>query len=350
VIETSGLSARVGRFVLRDVSITVPAGAYATVIGPAGAGKTTLLETIAGVVRPTGGALRLLGASMLGVAPERRPVGLVYQHAYLFPHLSVAGNVAYGADADSAREAAELVGAASLFDRRVDTLSGGERQVVALARALARRPRVLLLDEPFGALDPRRRTAVRNAVRRAHREWGLTTLHVTHDFAEAELLGDMTVVLDGGRVLQQGTPEAVFRRPASAYVAEFLGAENLYAGEVRTPDADVVGASRESREVTFASGALLLHAVTAVPDGPAHAVIRGEEITLSGAPAASSARNVVAALVTEVAPAGPLTRVTLDVAGTPLVALVTTHSAESMALRAGTTVHASLKATAVHLI
>ena len=348
MIEAIDLAARVGRFALHDVSFAVPTGAYATVIGPAGAGKTTLLETIAGVVRITGGALCLDGREMRGVAPERRPVGLVYQHAYLFPHLSVAQNVSYGApDAAAAREAADLVGATSLFDRRVDTLSGGERQVVALARALARRPRVLLLDEPFGALDPRRRATVRQAVRRAHRDWGLTTLHVTHDFAEAELLGDLTVVLDGGRVLQRGTPEAVFRRPASAYVAEFLGAENVYAGMVRTSEAGVHGDA--SREVEFASGALVLHAVTAVRDGSAHAVIRGEEVTLSADAPASSARNVMVARVVEVAPVGPLTRVTLDVRGTALVALITTQSAESMRLREGETVYASIKATAVHL-
>jgi molybdopterin-binding protein len=347
VIEAVDLAARVGRFALRDVSIAVPRGAYATVIGPAGAGKTTLLEAIAGVVRVTGGSLRLEGASMHGVPPEGRPVGLVYQHAYLFPHLSVADNVAYGTrDAAAAREAADLVDATPLFDRQVGTLSGGERQVVAIARALARRPRVLLLDEPFGALDPRRRAAVRHAVRRAHREWGLTTLHVTHDFAEAELLGDLTVVLDAGRVLQHGTPADVFRRPASSYVAEFLGAENLYAGTVRTPG----GAVRdEPREVEFATGALTLHAVTSVADGPAHAVIRGEEVTLSSAPPASSARNVMSARIVDATPVGPLTRVTLDVSGIVIAALVTTQSAESMAIRQGGSVYASLKATAVHV-
>jgi molybdopterin-binding protein len=153
-------------------------------------------------------------------------------------------------------------------------------------------------------------------------------------------------VLDGGRVLQHGRPEEVFRRPASAYVAEFLGAENVFAGVVRTIEGDDADASRE---VEFASGALTLHAVTALRDGPAHAVVRGEEVTLSATAPASSARNVLTARVIEVMPAGPLARVTLDVHGVALVALVTTHSADVMALRAGATVYASLKATAVHL-
>ena len=137
--------------------------------------------------------------------PELRNLGLVYQHAYLFPHLSVEANIAYGAaGADVAREVATRIGAWSFRGRAVDSLSGGERQLVALARALAHRPSILLLDEPFSALDPRRRETTRRELRRLHREWGMTVLQVTHDFTEAGLLGDVAILLDGGRVLQSG--------------------------------------------------------------------------------------------------------------------------------------------------
>ncbi|HEX6050331.1 MAG TPA: ATP-binding cassette domain-containing protein, partial [Gemmatimonadaceae bacterium] len=234
MIETRGLSARAGTFRLQDISFTVPTGAYGVVIGPAGSGKTTLLETIAGINPQTGGVLLLNGRDVQTIPPEQRELGLVYQHGYLFPHLSVEQNIAYGAsDRDGAREVAARLGAWDLRDRAVESLSGGERQLVALARALARRPSILLLDEPFSALDPRRRDTTRRELRRIHRERGVTVLQVTHDFTEAGLLGDVAILLDRGRVLQSGRPEEVFRRPASPYVAEFLGAENVFAGTAR---------------------------------------------------------------------------------------------------------------------
>ena len=163
--------------------------------------------------------------------PIARGIGLVYQLGFLFPHLSVEENVTYGsADAAIANAVARRFGIHELYSRSVRSLSGGERQLVALARALARRPSLLLLDEPFSALDPQRRAAARREVRAIHREWGLTTLHVTHDFAETGSLGDVVILLDAGRVLQSGEPADVFRRPKTPYVAEFLGAENVFAG------------------------------------------------------------------------------------------------------------------------
>ena len=348
MIEAVALAARAGAFRLHDVAFTVPAGQWGIVIGPAGSGKTTLLETIAGVIPQTGGTLRLAGRDGVArdvsrLAPEARNVGIVYQHGYLFPHLTAWENVRYGAASDAAaRDAAETMGADPLLRRDVRELSGGERQLVALARALARRPDVLLLDEPFTALDPRRRAAVRHALRAAHRALGCTVLQVTHDFAEAGLLGDVAVLLDGGRVLQHGPPEAVFRRPASPYVAEFLGAENVWAGTAReTGDG--------SMEFRSTDGRLVLHAVGEPPGGFRHAVLRAEEIVLSREAHASSARNQFRGRVTEVAAQGPLARVTLDVDGVPLVAALTTRSAREMEVAPGTEVWASFKATAVHL-
>ncbi|HKG94083.1 MAG TPA: ATP-binding cassette domain-containing protein [Gemmatimonadaceae bacterium] len=368
MIEARGLSARAGAFELRDVTFQVPAGAYGVVIGPAGSGKTTLLETIAGVTPARSGALLLPGPGgaprdATRLAPEARDVGFVYQHAYLFPHLSVAENVAYGApDAEAAREAAARLGADALYGRPVAALSGGERQVVALARALARRPRVLLLDEPFGALDPRRRSAVRREVRRAHRERGLTVLQVTHDFTEAGLLGDVAVLLDAGRVLQAGPPEQVFRRPASPYIAEFLGAENVYAGEARVlgpaapdwEDGEPGQLALGHRAIEFRTGPLTFYTVGDAPAGPGYAVVRSEEVVLSRADAAAgasttSARNQFRGTVAEVATLGALTRVTVDVSGVPLVAALTTRSARELGLAPGLPVDAAFKAMAVHL-
>lgn len=327
------------------------------VIGPAGSGKTTLLETIAGIIPQRAGTLRLMGRDMAGVPPERRGIGFVYQRGYLFPHLSVAENVSYGtADDAFARDLSERLGVSALLERDVRGLSGGEQQLVAIARALAARPRVLLLDEPFSALDPRRRSLVRRTVRALHEELGITVLQVTHDFSEAGLLGDLAVLLDGGRMLQSGPPEHVFRRPASPYIAEFLGAENVFAGEVRVlrddPDgaadtADFPGDGHHAKE--FRTGPLAFHTVGDAREGPAYAVIRAGEILLSLEPQHSSARNQFRGSVTEVAATGALAHVTVDVSGVPLVAALTTRSADELSLAPGTEVWVSFKAMAVHV-
>ncbi len=346
MIELSHVDVRVGDFRARDLSFTVPRGSYAVVIGPAGAGKTTLLETIAGVVTPERGVIRLRGEDVTQLPPELRRVGIVYQHAYLFPHLSVAENVAYGADDKAvAREMTERFGLDALTGRSVQTLSGGERQLVALARTFAANPDIVLLDEPFAALDPRTRITARRQVRALHAERGLTVLHVTHDLAEAGRLGHMVVLLEKGRVLQVGAPDEVFRKPASPAVADFVGAENVIPGTARGVSADAGG----ERIVEFRSKELVLHAVSDAPDGAVHAVIRAEEIALSPEMRASSVRNQVAARVVELAPAGVITRVTVDAGGVELVAAITTRSAEDLKLVPGNEVVAAVKATAVHL-
>lgn len=346
MIATQSLSARVGAFTLSDVSFEVPEGRYGVVIGPAGSGKTTLLETIAGVVPQRGGRLLLNGTDATALPPEARNVALVYQHGFLFPHLSVRDNIAYGArDPAVVQEVERRLRTDALADRDIRGLSGGERQLVALARALARRPGILLLDEPFSSLDPRRRTGARREIRAIHREWGMTVLHVTHDFTEAGLLGDVAILLDTGRVLQHGSPDAVFRRPASAYVAEFLGAENVFAGQVMS----LGGTDDGGHRALEFRGALTLFAIGDAEPGAGHAVIRAEEVVLSRHAQASSARNHFAGPIVEIATSGALTRVTLDVDGTPLVAALTTRSVDELGLEVGQRVHALFKATAVHL-
>ena len=348
MIEARALGARAGTFVLHDVSFTLSRGAWGIVLGPAGAGKTTLLETIAGVRGASAGQLLLRGADVTRQAAERRGLGIVYQHGYLFPHLSVEQNIRYGArDTAYAGIVAERLGASMLFGRTVTNLSGGERQVVALARALAPRPDILLLDEPFAALDPRRRTRVRRELHAMQRELGLTVLQVTHDFAEAGTLGDLAMLVEGGRLVQAAPPAQLFRQPATPAAAEFLGAENVYAGRatpIAAAEAEGLGTLR------FESGPLSLIAVGEYAGGACHAVIRGEDVALARTrPGPSSARNVLEGRVIEVAPEGPLARVTVDVAGTALVATVTAGAVRELELAAGVTVVASVKATAVHL-
>ena len=356
MIEIVSVSARLGAFALRDVSFVVPQGAYGIVIGPAGSGKTTLLEAIAGIVPVRSGIVRLGGQTVTYTRPEERRLSLVYQHGYLFPHLTVRQNVAYGAaEPNVVAEMIERFGLTEVGERDVRSLSGGERQLVALARALARRPEVLLLDEPFSALDPRSRAAVRREVRTLYFERRFTVLQVTHDFAEAGLLGDVAILLDHGRVLQAGEPAGLFRKPATPYVASFLGAENVFAGETRpiratAPDWEEAGAGEYAEHpVAFTTGALTLYALGDAVPGHAHAIIRAEEIMLSTDPLTSSVRNQFRGRVTEVAPAGALSKVTVMVSGTPLVSAVTTRSVQELGLVPGKEIIAAFKATSVHI-
>ena len=352
MIRVEGLSVRVGGFELRDISFEVPAGGYALIIGPTGSGKTTLLEAVAGLVPTLGGRIALREREVTRLPPEQRRVGFVYQQYHLFPHLGVLENIGYGLSpgsgrTDRVREVARLLGIDDLLDRRVRGLSGGEQQRVALARALAPRPDILLLDEPFAAVDPASRRTLRRELRALHEREGITTLQVTHDFDDALRLGEQVAVLTEGRIVQRGTPEEVFRYPNSAFVAQFVGAGNVLGGTVE-PSGPAEGTPPRF-PARFRSGELVLE-VLAEREGPGHAVIRPEEIILSReAPPPGSARNHLTALVVRLERLGPVTHVYLD-AGKGLVAAITTTSAEEMGLRPGETLSLTFKTMAVHIV
>ncbi|MGE5176574.1 MAG: ABC transporter ATP-binding protein [Hyphomicrobiales bacterium] len=232
---------------LEDVSFDVPDGAVTVVIGPSGAGKTTLLHLAAGLLRPAAGAIRFDGRDVGAIPAERRDVGMVFQSYALFPHLTVAENIAFGLRYGRRRapgneierrvaETAALVDVTPLLARTPDALSGGEQQRVALARAVAPRPSLLLLDEPFSAIDAMLRRSLRTELRTLLGRIGITTLYVTHDQEEAMLLADRLVVLRAGRVEQEGPPLDAYRRPRSRFVASFLGEANLLPGEIASAD------------------------------------------------------------------------------------------------------------------
>ena len=345
MIALERVSARAGRFELRDVSFSVASGMWAVLLGPAGAGKTTLLETIAGV-RAASGRVTLRGTDATALPPEARHLGMVYQHAFLFPHLSVRRNIAYGADEARGAEAARYLEIDSLLDRPVATLSGGERQLVALARALATESDILLLDEPFAALDPRRRVKVRSALRQRQRERGMTVLQVTHDFVEAGLLGDLAIVLEAGLVQQVAPPEILFRTPATASIADFVGVENVFRGIVEPASGD---SGEGAATMCFRGEGIELYAVGQRTAGPGHAVVRADDVTLTTAGSVTSARNVLVGEVAEVALDGVLARVAVRVRETTVMALVTRAAVEDLQLRPGTAIAAMIKATNVHL-
>ncbi len=239
-IEAVDLVFRYGDTVALDgLSLAVPEGSVTVVVGPSGGGKTTLLQVIAGLAEPERGDVRFDGVSVLGLPSEKRDLGVVFQSYALFPHLTVEDNVAFGlvvrglARRSARRRVSEVLERLEIhrLARRLPSqLSGGERQRVALARALAFGPRALLLDEPLAALDARLRLALRDDVAERLRQAGLSALYVTHDQEEAMAIGDRVAVVHRGRVEQVGTPEDLYQRPATTFVARFFGEANFIAG------------------------------------------------------------------------------------------------------------------------
>lgn len=245
-IEISHLQRRYGGFVaLDDVSLRIADGEFVALLGPSGSGKTSLLRILAGLDQPEAGAIVRDGEDLLALDPRRRGVGLVFQHYALFPHMTVAQNVAFGLRVRPWRlrpRKAEIRARVEELLRRVQLdglgarypaqLSGGQRQRVALARALAIEPRLLLLDEPFGALDAQVRVSLRQWLRRLHAELGITTVFVTHDQEEALELADRVVLMNRGRIEQAGTPAQIYRQPATPFVFDFIGRGQRFAATV----------------------------------------------------------------------------------------------------------------------
>jgi putative spermidine/putrescine transport system ATP-binding protein len=249
-----------------DLSFEVGRGEVVCLLGPSGCGKTTTLRAVAGFVTPTAGEIRIEGAPVAHLPPYRRDTGMVFQHYALFPHLSVADNVGFGlrslgvprAERDArVREMLAMVELGDLAHRLPRELSGGQQQRVALARALALRPAVLLLDEPLSNLDAQLRIRMREEVRVLVKRLEMTTLFVTHDQEEALVLADRIVVMNRGRVEQIGGPHEIYERPATRFVAEFIGLCNLFEGTVHAVE-------RDGLTVETARG-LRLRATPAVP-------------------------------------------------------------------------------------
>ncbi|MEV0152378.1 ABC transporter ATP-binding protein [Micromonospora sp. NPDC050686] len=275
-VVLTGVVKRYGRVAALDgVDLTVPAGELTAVLGPSGCGKTTLLRCLAGFERLDAGEIRLDGRPVAGggrhVPAHRRRIAVVPQEGALFPHLSVAANVGYGLDRSARRgdrvdEVLALVGLAGYGNRMPHQLSGGQQQRVAVARALAPRPSLVLLDEPFSALDAGLRAGLRHDIREALRADGATAVLVTHDQGEALSVADRVVVLRTGRVVQAGTPTAVYREPADQWVAGFVGEAVLLPA---TADAGRAATPLGSLPITGAA-----------PDGPVTVLVRPEQVRI----------------------------------------------------------------------
>lgn len=232
---------------LDRISLEIPEGGFTVLLGPSGSGKTTLLNIIGGFLEPSEGRVFIAGEDVTEVPPARRPTATVFQDYALFPHMTVGTNVGFGLwmrgmagkeREGKAREALKLVGLEEMFGRKPHQLSGGQRQRVALARALAVQPKVLLLDEPLGALDLKLRRQMQDELKTIQKRVGTTFVHVTHDQEEAMALADLVVVMNGGRIEDMGAPDRVYARPATCFTATFMGESTLIDGIVRDRAAD----------------------------------------------------------------------------------------------------------------
>jgi len=348
MIRIENISKDLGEFFLRDVTLDINEGEYFVILGPTGAGKTILLETIAGIYRPDSGRIFLDDSDITDIPPRERNIGMVYQDYTLFPFLTVEENIGFGLKSRKTGkgeikrkvdELANLLGISHLSHRYSVTLSGGEQQKVAIARAIAVEPSILLLDEPLSALDSRTRDYLRGELKRVKEEFGITMVHVTHDQTEALVLADRIAVMMDGRIMQVGTPHEIFNKPLNNDLADFVGVENILSGVVRNNVNGIAKIEVDTGDTLFA--------VSEYPGGAVKVFLRPEEIILSESRGVSSARNEMMGGITELQDIGPLTRVKLDIG---LIALITKQSRESLRLQIGNEVYATFKATSVHVV
>ena len=270
---------------VNEVTFSVARGSFFSILGPSGCGKTTLLRMIAGFLQPDRGSIAIGGRDMASVAPNKRPVNMVFQHLALFPMMSVGENVAFGlarrgvARAERNRRAAamlERVGLAGSAAKRVDQLSGGQRQRVAIARSMVLEPTLLLLDEPLGALDLKLREHMKVELKQLQSAFGTTFVYITHDQSEALVLSDHVGVMNHGRFEQLGTPQELYYSPATAFVAGFVGANNRLAGTVASTDGPLI------ELITSGGWKVRARASAALASGaPVEAFVRPESMTLA---------------------------------------------------------------------
>ena len=340
VVEVDRVEKHYGSVVaLGGVSLTFADGEFFGLLGPSGSGKTTLLRAIAGFVAPESGEIRLDGRDIGHTPVHRREIGMVFQNYALFPHMSVYENIAFGLSVRGQKgpsvekrvsEMLALVRLAGFESRRPRQLSGGQQQRVALARALVTRPKLLLLDEPLGALDKRLRQHMQIELKQIQREVGITTIFVTHDQEEALTLSDRIAIFNEGRVVQAGKPLEVYERPATAFAANFLGDANFFEGKVEA-----------GGRIATSVGALATSDPLPPPGSPAMIAVRPEKISLSGMGTATAAptatgNNRLEGLLGQAVYSGMSTTYKVDVQGREVTVFEQNKRASS--LTPGTTV------------
>ena len=353
MLKIERLTVDMGEFSLQDIDLQVGKGDYFVVLGVSGAGKSLLLETIAGIVKPASGNIYLGDEEITHKKIQSRGIGLVYQDHALFPHLSVAENIAYplksrglrrkAAD-QVTRDLAQRMSIQQLLHRKPGSLSGGEQQRVALARTLALNPSVLLLDEPLASLDVQMKKDIRRLLRRINQD-GMTILHVTHDYEEAITLGNNVAVLNEGKIIQTGSIAEVFQHPRHAFTASFTGIKNFYSARLIPPE--TVAESDMTRAQISPEVSFFLQDQDFQGNG--FIVLSAEDIIISHSRQDSSARNNFPGTILEISPGMKGYEITVDI-GVPVHAVITRSALSSLHLLEGNEIWVSFKASALRFI
>lgn len=343
MISVRNMNVSFDTFKLRDINLEIKRNEFFVLLGPTGAGKTVLLEALAGIISLSSGEIKLNGRDITAMPPEKRGIGIVYQDYALFPHMKVRDNITYGFRYHSSdrnlmfcrlERLCEELNISHLLDRYPGTLSGGELQRTALARAMMIEPAVLLLDEPLSALDPGFRKEIQDLLRRIHETSDITFLMVTHDFSEALSLAQRASVINNGRIEQTDAVERLFSRPATEFVADFVGMKNI------------LHVTYEDNLARAGSMAVEMGRKTGKDTG--YIAVRPEDIVLSNKPLDSSMRNCFLAEVDSIIDRGFVFEVDLRFEEHPFTSLVTKGSITSLDIMPGKRIYFSFKATAIH--
>ncbi|HNR45204.1 MAG TPA: ATP-binding cassette domain-containing protein [Methanofastidiosum sp.] len=349
MIKVENLSNNWGEFELKNVSLEVKQGEYFVILGPTGAGKTLLLELIVGLYIPNEGKILIDEKDITYDVPEKRNLGFLYQDYSLFPHFSVKKNIEYGMKLRNAskeeinekmKELTKMFKIQNLMHRDVTTLSGGEQQRVALARALAINPKVLLLDEPFSALDENTKAKLISDMKDLHRKEGITFIHVTHSQEEAILLADRIGIMMNGTIVQIGTPDDIFYKPITKEIASFVKIENIWEGKVIERKGDEMTIDLKGKKIIALSDHFKVGEEVRL-------IIRPEDILIGKGN--TSARNEFKGKVTDVIKHGFYNIVRID-CGFQVEAAVTKQSIENLNIKEGADINIFFKATALQVI
>jgi molybdate/tungstate transport system ATP-binding protein len=343
MIRVENLSVRLLQFRLKNVCLALEENEFFVLMGPTGAGKTVLLEAVAGLIQVDSGKIFIGERDITQLPSEKRGVGIVYQDQALFPHFNVLENITYGLRFHHVtreerkkrlKDLTELLGIDHLLSRLPLNLSGGEKQRIALARALIVKPDILLLDEPLSAIDPIFREEIRRILKDVHKNSGTTFLMVTHDFGEALALADRGAVLHQGAIEQVGTIQDIFQRPVSAPVAEFVGMKNLFEADFHNGTAAIDG-----HKISLACTPDPLHTYLA---------IRPEDITIAFEPFPSNSKNTFRGIITSITDRGFTYEVHVKAGGFRLISAVTRKELLASGLTEGLDVYISFDAESVH--
>lgn len=349
MIHIENLSNNWGDFTLRNISLDIKESEYFVILGPTGAGKTLLLEIIAGLYFPKEGRVLINGNDVTFTSPENRGLGFVYQDYALFPHLNVKKNIEYGlklrkvTEEEREKKISELIKMLKinhLLHRNTETLSGGEKQKVALARALAINPKIILMDEPFSALDENTKSKLISDMKELHKTEGITFVHVTHSQEEAILLADRIGIMMKGTIVQVGNPDEIFYKPVTKEIAQFVKIENIWEGKVANKNEDEILVQVDGKEIVALSDHFKI-------GQDVRLIIRPEDIIIGKGD--TSARNNFRGKVISIIKHGFYYIIRID-CGFKVEAAVTKQSIENLGIREGTDINIFFKATALQVI